>query len=217
MSSKGVVLLSLMLFLVMTISFYGSFNQTFSDEKILEYKISKIKNEQEKLKLDLAVKDYQIEEYALKFSGGQRLPASQQASHKVSALANELMPDLLFEKIKKQHARSECNELIINAQKFSQTYSYSAQYPEVMLLLADCYFQVQKTPETLNVLSDLLDHYPDHKVTPFALFKMAEIFNKLGRYQEQNEVLNAIVINFKEPEELINKAQEELLKIEAKL
>lgn len=199
MNKRSFFIIMLLIFTVGILTFQISFDRTFSDAKVYQFEIKKLKEENLRTQLRMALKDYQIME--LSGQDSERLPAS------TGVLNEELTPKLWFSEIKKMHKGQDCQGLVRKAREFKQNYSFSPNLPEVVLLSGDCFVQLQEYDSAVEEFSLLIDHYPSHIATAHGLLKLAQVFTLMGKLDESREVLKVVERHFSHEKNIVSEAQ----------
>ncbi|MCS6838801.1 MAG: tetratricopeptide repeat protein [Bdellovibrionaceae bacterium] len=159
--------------------------------------------------LQIALKDFQIS--TLRGNKVDRVPASQRE------LSFAVKARRLLSQLRVSRRQNDCVNVVEIAKKIEADYSFLPEFPEVLFLKGDCLILLQQVGQALEVYNSLIDLYPDHAVTGYALLKMAEILISQKKHDEAREVLGVLQRVFRHDHSLLKSSNDLLLSLDSNL
>lgn len=204
------------------------FRDYFSDAKDLEKSLVASEKNVQLEKLKIAVLNNQLEDlqtnvtailpqldrnqvagksYALRtLSQSLRNPASQEPID---------LSSVILARGKEHFVKQEFSKAARNFQDAIDKYPGSGNTIEAHFLLAESYFLNGQHDESLEVIYQMMEQFPEHEMTGYIMLRMGLIFQQRKRLAEAAEVYKIIIDNFKNSEGLKIQAQKLLKSTEA--
>lgn len=180
-----------------------------SDKAMLRKKI-----EQEKLKMALIEKQMQEQRlYVAKALPAnienQSFEKNYQSRNIASVLSEpgriQLIDD--FSKIQKSFSEKKYQEVVTYVQKFIQEFPLSPRLPDAYFLQAESYFLLNERELCLDVISHMVDLYPQHLLTGFILMRQAQILAEKGDKHQASDIFETVIENFSKEKDLVKQAE----------
>jgi TolA-binding protein len=152
----------------------------------------------EKLKVTSAA-EYKLKQFGL----AMRVPASAEK------------PDLssvLMEKGKTEYKSEKFDRAVKTFREVLEKYPTSSQIIEAHFLLGESLFQANRYDECLDIVYEMMNHFPQSEMTGYLMLRNAQILQLRRRHGEAVELYRVIMRNFKSSEALRTQA-EKLLKL----
>jgi tetratricopeptide (TPR) repeat protein len=95
-----------------------------------------------------------------------------------------------------------------------EKYPASAKVIEARFLLVESYFRLNRLSECLDQIDEMINHYPDNKLTGYVMLRMGQIFGSKNQPEKMGEVYRMVIKNFSHEKALVAQAEELLNKAE---
>ncbi len=203
------------------------FQGYFSDSK--EYlKMSQklqIENEREKLKTALVQNQLRdIEQDIAKVLPTDRLRITNSVEYRLKQMASSLrlpasdesvdLSAVLMEKGKSELKQDRYEKAARVFQEVIQKYPVSTQVVEAHFLLGESFFQSGKYDECLDVVYDMMNHFPQNEMTGYLMLRNAQILASRKRAAEAAELYRVVIRQFPSSEALRKQAEKLLRGVE---
>lgn len=196
--------------LVLTVGFLHLFYQAqimFSPEKALKTQNESLQIKIEKEKLKTALVQNQLLEQQQEFA--QWIPEKDIKKTSIRQIASVLRSDVVnnydldFPKIQRHFSEKKFAQVIILSKNYISKNSFSLKLPEVYFLLAESYYLTNEKEMCLDVISKMLDLYPENLLTGFILMRQAQIYADRGEKNMANDIFDLISDNFSKEKDLL--------------
>lgn len=140
------------------------------------------------LPADAEIKN-EIANYELKnFADGVRVPAST---------AQLDLSGMIFEKGKKLFKEQKYDKSIKEFRKVLDDYPLSRYKVESHFFMAEAYFLQKDYKNSLDLIDQMVQQYPDNDLTGFIMLRMGQISELNNRLEEAAEVYKTVQVHFK--------------------
>lgn len=203
---------------------HSYFTQHFSGVDSLKHQVTIIRKELDREKLKTQIAYYEVENARQEIA--TLLPDkihSKTDSYQLRSLASAVQAqepikiDLskrLLERGKDQFENHRYNEAAAEFQKLIEQYPASTSIVEAYFLLSECYFQQEKTEETIETIEAMVTLFPESELTAFALLRLAGIFLERQLVEDAKEILFTVRHNFAFNQDLVKQANDLLRRTE---
>lgn len=147
-------------------------------------------------------KDYQLKMLA----SSVRLPASAEGVD---------LSSVLMEKGKSELKKEQYSSAAKVFQEVIQKYPISSQVVEAHFLLGESYFQSGKFDECLDVVYEMMNHFPQNEMTGYLMLRNAQILANRKRAAEAAELYRVVIRQFSSSEGLRQQAEKLLRGVDA--
>jgi TolA-binding protein len=213
---------------VVLIQVYWMFDKHFSPEKEQLSKIAKLnkKVEVEKLKAELAQSqflDYQQQVATLLQSDKSlnvELKANVRSIASVTEHANGVVKDemdlssVIFERGRDEFKKKNYKKAAVIFGEMIEKFSISPLLVRALFFRAESFYLDGNYEECLEVVDQMMAHYPDNELTGFIMLRMGQIFESRERKNEALEVYRVVVDNFQDNADLKKQAGQLARKLE---
>ncbi len=106
-------------------------------------------------------------------------------------------PQRLLARGKELFRRNKFSEAIEVFEQVADDFPASPAAPEALFLAVESQFQLQRKTPMIQVVERMMARYPENDLTGFALLRVSELFITEGRKDDAAEIIETVVINFK--------------------
>lgn len=207
---------------------FSSVRFHFSGKDELEHKVEQLNKDLLKEKSQFEVTNYNFEAFRIEVArvapgwineSGQT-EKDKLHNHLVRGLASValrgkeantkvLLSETLLERAKKAYQTKDyerAEELLL---KVIQQHPYSARVVEAYFLLSESVFRQGRDKDCLRYVSLMVEQFPEHELTGFAMLRAGQIYERQRRSEEAAEVYRTILTVFSTPD-LVQQARSNL-------
>lgn len=202
------------------IQVYWMFDKHFSPEKEQLEKIAKLnkKVEVEKLKAELAQSqflDYQQQVATLLQSDKSmnvELKANVRSIASVTEYSNGVVKDemdlssVVFERGRDEFKKKNYKKAASTFGEMIEKFPISPLLVRALFFRAESFYLDGNYEECLEVVDQMMAHYPDNELTGFIMLRMGQVFESRERKNEALEVYRVVIDNFQESADLRKQA-----------
>jgi TolA-binding protein len=197
---------------------YSSFQNYFSPVTEQAHLISELQRELAVQKIQTASYQREVidiqQQYALELPALDSLEKNQQ-NFRLRSIASVVqspsqMMDLspvILERAKSQFRNKEYDLAIGSLNELMSKYPGTPLQAEINFFLAESYFMLGRTEQTLGVVEKMMTQYPQNELTGFIMLRMGQILQKQQRHDEAAEVFRVVSRVFAFNQELKKQAQ----------
>ena len=124
------------------------------------------------------------------------------------------LSSMAFEEASQAFNGSNYQQSVKLFQQLLEKYPVAPKAVEARFLLAESYFRLNKLPECLDQIDEMINHYPESKLTGYVMLRMGQIFKVKNQNEKMTEVFRMVIRNFPQEKALVAQAQELLRKSE---
>jgi TolA-binding protein len=202
------------LILVLTagwMQFYSSVRELYNGVSEYKEQISNLKHHNEQEHLAMALEREQFLEFrqsiaALmpdvvkdKGEGEEGYPFRSLASTLSKSEAEPVrgaIAKTLFEQGKAHFGKKEYVKAMRDFQQVIDRYGYTTYVTESYFLLAESHFQLHELEECTSVIQTMIELFPNHELTGFAMVRLGRIYEMQNRAEEAVDIYRTVVRSF---------------------
>lgn len=189
---------------------YNEFTNYFNQGKEYQIQVHQLRRQVEKEEFKNALLQNQLTDF--KQSVAAVLPANSEirndvASYEMKNFASALrvpasesqidLSGVIFEKGKKLFKDQKYEKSIKEFRKILDEYPLSRFKVESHFFMAEAYFLQKDYKNSLDLIDQMLQQYPDNDLTGFVMLRMGQISELNNRLEEASEVYKTVQVNFK--------------------
>lgn len=199
---------------------YSIFVDYFNGHAVYEVRLSQMREEIEKEKLNSALLSYQIKDFqqtvAQLLPVGAKLVADSEMRNLASVVRAPASEDALdlsgvyYEKGKRYFKKNDYTGAILEFDKLLEKFPLSRHSVEARFFIAESYFLKNDFRNSLAQIDQMVTNYPQHDLTGYILLRMGQISEINNQTEEASEIYQTVLENFKNED--LQKQAEKLAK-----
>lgn len=191
--------------------FYGEMRAHFLDPRPLEAKVKLLSREVERagLRAELARAELQEfrQEVASKIPEISHPAMKGEKAYAMRSLASVLreegsefrsqqLASLGFNKAKDLFRKDDFANAIPQFEALIRDYSFSVHIPEALFLLSEAQYQTGQFESAVSSIQRLVDQFPGHELSGYAMIRLGRIFESQNRYDEAMQIYRTVLMTF---------------------
>lgn len=201
----------ILVLLVLWMSFYARVRETFNGVSEYRSEISRLRHQANE---DRVARDLDHEHFlefrqsvatlmpdAVKNQGeGERGYAYRNLASVVSkpqsTEVRRLVAKTLFETGREQFRKKDYVKAIRNFKQIIDRFSYTPFVTDAYFLMAESYFQQNQLEECTAVIQQMIELFPQHELTGFALVRLGRIYEAQNRTEEAIDIYKTVLRSY---------------------
>ena len=131
--------------------------------------------------------------------GEDGYPYRSLASIITKSQANEIRKTLaktLFEKGQEHYRKREFAQANRAFKQVINKFGFSTKVPESYFLMAEGYFQTEELEECTDVIQQMIELFPGHELTGFAMVRLGRIYEMQNRNEDAVDIYKTVLRSF---------------------
>lgn len=125
------------------------------------------------------------------------LRSSQVLLRSPASVEEVALDEVLFKNLQNLIKSDKYVDCIVLCESFLQKYPVSLRQIETHYFLVESYFQLNDYKKSIEMTEKMMQLFPEHELTGFALLRMGQVSQMQSRQDEAVEIFETIQLNYK--------------------